>query len=199
MTDTQTNPTAEAPADNGPITITTKSKVDGKTVERSAKYQPQVATNLLAQLNSDNEDLVAQVVECYELGATGRLRNHINAGRTDSRGVITPTDLLEMTAEAAANRATTSEGLALFREAVGLVIKVAEASGISAGGCAKIRKLIQSPVGLSMASDAHKAKVAQLLEATSAALPDADLERLSSPLTKMLEATQATDEEDDWL
>ena len=178
--------------------VITKSTVDGQKVERSAPYRVATAEDIATLLASDNAELVEQTVDCYNLGITGRLRNHINAGRTEGRGIIDAQAVLEMTAEAAANRQSNSEGLAAFREVVGLVVKVAEASGMSAAGCAKVRKLVSSPVGLSMASESHKAKIAQLLEATAGALSDDDMARLATPFGKLVEATQAEDDGDEW-
>jgi len=177
----------------GVETITTKSKVDGKTIERSAEFKLPTLEDILNADDTQQEF----ALECLALGATGKLRNHINAGRTDGRGIITLGTILEMQSEAALARADNSAGLAAYRETVSLLCSVAETAGMSAAGVAKVRKLVSSPVGLSMAAPNIKARIATLLDATSNALDEEALTRLAKPLTALVEAAQETDAADD--
>jgi len=178
--------------------LVAKTKADGKTVEKAAQYEIPTIERIADVIANGTDELRQQLSEFATLGFVSRLRNYIVADRTQGRGTITMQDMLEMAAEAAASRASTSEGLAAHRELVGLIVKVAEASGMSANGCAKVRKLVTSPVGLSLASASVKAKISSLLEATAGALSDEDLARLQSPMQKLIEATQATDDADEW-
>jgi len=178
--------------------LVAKTKADGKTIEKAAAYEVPTIERIADVIANGTDELRQQLSEFATLGFVSRLRNYIVADRTQGRGTITMQDMLEMAAEAAASRASTSEGLAAHRELVGLIVKVAEASGMSANGCAKVRKLVTSPVGLSLASASAKDKIASLLEATAGALSDEDLARLQSPMQKLIEATQATDDADEW-
>jgi len=176
-------------------TITTKSKVDGKTTERSAR----LLVPTLADINGYDKAVQDFALDCFRLGIVAKLRNFINNQMADKFEVVTLADIMAMVKESAESRADNSVGLAAYRETVYLLCNVAQTVGMSSIGVAKVRKLVSSPVGLSMAAPNIKARIATLLDATSNALDEASLERLAKPLTALVEATQTTEEAaDEW-
>jgi len=185
----------------GVITIKTKSKVNGKQVEKSSPYRQYTFAELLnlAQTAAD-EELQTFIVECYHLGATSRLRNCINrdAVAQYNGAPITANMLLEMQQQAEANKTNNAEGLAAFREVVNLCVAVAEKAGMSAAGCDKVRKLVSNPVGLSVASESIKGRIRSIVESLQGALDDEALERLAAPLTKLSDALDNEDDGEEW-
>jgi len=201
MTDTAvTTSEVAVPQGHDVDKVVTKTTLDNgeKRVLEAAVAIPQQPA-LLSILSGDDAALIEQVVECHALGMCSRIRNHLNAGRTEGLEVVTPADVVRMTAEAAASKATQGDGLRLFRQAIEAVMAVAEASGYSAAACGKIKKLVSNPTALSMASQGHKARIIQLLEAVGAALPEDQLAEISAPLEKILTAAQTEEDDDDFI
>jgi len=197
MTDTNTTAIPQGHELDTVVTKTTLDNGEKRVLEANVAIPQQAA--LLDILSGSDDALIEQVIECHALGMCSRIRNHLNAGRTAGLEVVTPADVVRMTAEAAASKANQGEGLRLFRQAVDAIMAVAEASGYSATACSKIKKLVSNTTALSMASQGHKARIIQLLEATGAALPEDQLEEISTPLEKILTAAQTEEDDDDFI
>jgi len=182
------------------ITIKTKSKLDGKTVERSAQYANLSAADIAALITTATPEMQTFVAECYHLGATSRLRNCINRDATAQYNgeAITPAMLLEMQQQAEESRTSNAAGLEAFRTCVSLLVEVASKSNMSASGCDKVRKLVSNPVGLSVASASVKARISAIMEALQAALDDEALEAIAAPMAKLTAAIETSEDDAEW-
>jgi len=176
--------------------LTAKAKqADGSTKEYNyAIAKPSSVT--LAGLLAAGDDIASMLAEATFNGMKQAARNMAVRDLLVNVSLAMPADLQRIGAEMAANRATNGEALVLYRELTAAIIVVAEGAGISAAGVAKIRKLVSSAAGLSLASNVLKGKVHKLIEATAGAMDDDTLERLATPIDKLLTACTETDDDD---
>jgi len=184
-----------------PEVLETKAKqADGtyKTYSAELALPPHLAA-FAETFEAASDDLQRFIMECAELGAKGKARNHLISGRLSSP--ITYQAILDAQLEAAAAKGQQGEGLRLMRELVGNVVAFATASqGLSEKGAATLKKLISNYTFLALAKEAHRTRVLSILDAYSETLDDDALATYGEYLEKLVNACEGMDasSEDDF-